>query len=101
MTSQPSRLTPKQKSFLRSQAHNLDPVVRIGNAGLTAAVFKEIELALNHHELIKVKLGGADKALRQEMTTAICAKTHAMGVQNIGRILVIYRPSKEPRIKLP
>ena len=94
-------MTPKQKSFLRSQSHALNPVVRTGNAGLTEAVLNEIELALSHHELIKIKLGGADKALREEMTAEICAKTGATAVQNIGRVLVIYRPAKEPRIKLP
>jgi RNA-binding protein len=94
-------LTPKQKSFLRSLAHNLSPVVMTGAAGLSEAVVKEIELALAHHELIKVKLGGADKDLRQQMSTEICTQTGASAVQIIGRILVIYRPAKQPGLKLP
>lgn len=97
----PMTLNPKQKSFLRSQGHNLAPVVRIGNAGLTEAVLKEVEIALSHHELIKLKLGGTDKALRLQMSDEICAKTTAAHVQSVGRVLVIYRPAKEPRIKLP
>jgi len=94
-------LNPKQKSFLRSQAHALNPVVMTGSSGLTEAVIKEIEQAVAHHELIKIKLSGADKALRQTMTDEICAKTGAIAIQNIGRMLVIYRPAREPRIKLP
>ena len=94
-------LTPKQKSFLRSQAHNLNPVVMLGAAGLSTAVMREIEQAVAHHELIKIKLGGADKELRQQLSADICAHTGASAVQCIGRILVIYRPAKQPRLKLP
>jgi len=94
-------LTTKQKSFLRSRAHSLNPVVMTGTAGLSEAVLNEIELAISHHELIKIKLGGADKELRQKMSAEICARTGASAVQNIGRILVIYRPAREPQIKLP
>jgi len=101
MALNPIQLTPKQKSFLRAQAHKLGPVVMTGSSGLTEAVLNEIELSVAHHELIKIKLGGADKVLRQQMADEICARTGAAAVQIIGRILVIYRSSKEQRIKLP
>ena len=94
-------LTPKQKSFLRSQAHALNPVVMTGSNGLTEAVLTEIEQAVAHHELIKIKLGGVDKAMRQSMTDTICGTTGAVAVQNIGQMLVIYRAAKKPRITLP
>jgi RNA-binding protein len=94
-------LTPKQKRYLRSLAHSLNPVVMTGNAGLTDAVLNEIEHALAHHELIKIKLSGADKNLRQQMSSTICDTVGAAAVQAIGQMLVIYRPAEKPIITLP
>jgi len=73
----------------------------IGTAGLSKAVVNEIEQAVAHHELIKIKLGGADKELRRQLSDEICARTGASAVQTIGRILVIYRPAVQPRLALP
>jgi RNA-binding protein len=75
---------------LRATAHNLNPVVMIGQAGLTAAVLTEIEGALNAHELIKVKIR-AEKAERTQMSQQICTDTGAELIQAIGQIAVIYR----------
>lgn len=94
-------LTTKQRSHLRSLAHHLKPVVMTGSAGLTAAVIKEIEQALDHHELIKVKLNSGDRHTRTQLSRSICDQTGAAQVQEIGRITVIYRPAKEAKIKLP
>ena len=94
-------LTPKQKSFLRSQAHQLNPVVMTGSAGLSESVLNEIEQALAHHELIKIKLAGADRDVRRQMGEQICSHTSAAEVQYIGQMLVIYRPAQKPRITLP
>jgi len=97
----PTVLTPKQKSFLRSRAHTLRPVVLIGAAGLSKAVAREIEQAIAHHELIKIRLGGADREARQQLSDDICELTGASVVQTIGRMLVVYRPGKHPRLALP
>lgn len=94
-------LTPKQKSYLRSLAHKLKPVVIVGNAGLTEAVINEIDLTLAHHELIKIKLGAGERLARDRMCEEICTKTNSDRVQTLGRIATIYRGSKEPAIKLP
>ncbi len=94
-------LTPKQKSFLRSRAHDLNPVVMTGSNGLTEAVLKEIEQAIAHHELIKIKLGGVDKETRKTMTQTICEKLGATAIQNIGQMAVIYRPAKNLRSHCP
>ena len=94
-------LTPKQKRFLRTQAHNLNPIVMTGSAGLTAAVLNEIDQSVAHHELIKIKLGGTDRAGRQRMSTTICESLGAVAVQSIGQMLVIYRPAEKPQIVLP
>ena len=79
----------KKKKF-KSDAHHLKPVVMIGQAGLTAAVIAEIELALDVHELIKVKIR-AERDERKEISDEICAATTAELVQSIGQIIVIYR----------
>lgn len=87
------KLNPKQISHLRGLAHSLNPVVMIGNQGLTENIFKEIELSLNAHELIKVKVAGDDRDARKAMYESICEKTNATAVHHIGKQLVIYRES--------
>lgn len=80
---------------MRAEAHALKPVVIIGEAGLTPAVIKEIELGLDSHGLIKVRVFGDDREARVGMYEAICAQLDAAPVQHIGKLLVIYRPKKE------
>lgn len=78
------------KKQLKSQAHNLKPVVMVGQAGFTPAVLAEIENALNCHELIKVKIR-AERDERKLISEKICQETQADLIQTIGQILVIYR----------
>ena len=94
-------LSVKQRQHLKALAHHRKPVVHVGNAGVTAAVIKEIELALGHHELLKIRLPGVERGARTEMLNQICEATAAEAVQEIGRVAVIYRPSEKPRLKLP
>lgn len=94
-------LSTKQKQFLKSLAHHLNPVVMLGGNGLTEGVLAEIENALNHHELIKVKIAGADRETKQLIIDAIVRETKAANVQTIGHILVLYRSSEEAKIQLP
>ena len=89
------KLTPAQRSLLRSQAHNLDPVVMIGDAGLTDAVLKEIGVNLDAHGLIKIRVFGDDRLARLEVLQSICQQLDAAPIQHIGKLLVIYRPKKE------
>ncbi|MFK5246728.1 ribosome assembly RNA-binding protein YhbY [Glaesserella parasuis] len=94
-------LTTKQKQFLKGLAHHLSPVVMLGGNGLTEGVLAEIENALDHHELIKVKIAGADREMKQLIIDAIVRETKAVEVQTIGNILVLYRQSEEKKISLP
>ena len=94
-------LSTKQKQFLKGLAHHLNPVVILGGNGLTEGVLAEIENALNYHELIKVKVAGADRETKQLIIDAIVRETKAAQVQTIGHILVLYRPSEEVKIQLP
>jgi RNA-binding protein len=89
------KLTPAQRSELRSQAHGLAPVVMIGDSGLTPAVMKEIDASLNAHGLIKIRVLGDDRDARIAHYETICAELSAAPVQHIGKLLVIYRPKKD------
>lgn len=88
-------LTPAEKKALKAQAHALDPVVLIGDKGLTPSVVKEIDMNLNAHGLIKVRVAGDDREARLEYAQAICNETGAALVQHIGKLLVLFRPKAE------
>ena len=94
-------MTPKQRKHLKALAHHRKPVVQIGQAGITAAVIKEIELALGRHELLKIRLPGVEREARTAILEKICESTTAAAVQEIGRMAVIYRRAETPRLKLP
>lgn len=88
-------LNPAQRRALKARAHHLQPVVLIGDAGLTPTVLHEIDTSLKSHELIKVRVFGDDRAARATMIEAICTPLNAVAVQHIGKILVIFRPRPE------
>ncbi len=89
-------LAENQKRDLRQRGHALKPVVIIGNAGLSEAVIREIDLSLEHHELMKVRCGGADREAKRQLITSICESCHAELVQSIGHIALIYRKQSTP-----
>lgn len=93
-------LTPDQRRYLKSLAHHLNPVVMIGNNGLTDAVIREIAVSLDAHELIKVRVLGDDRELRQQYLEKICADLSAVPVQHIGKLLLIYRPGNDDKRKI-
>lgn len=94
-------LTPAQRQFLKGLAHTRQPVVMIGNQGLTAAVLKEVDLALNAHELIKIKAATDEPDTRRAWMEEICKTAGAAPVQQIGKVLVVYRAAAKPVIILP
>lgn len=96
-----SHLTPAQRKYLKSLAHDLKPVVMIGSGGLSEAVMAEVERSLTAHELIKIRVLNDDRAERERYLEAICAGTGAAPVQHIGKLLLVYRAAPEPRIALP
>ena len=89
-------LTPGRRSELRAEAHKLRPVVLIGDKGLTDEVIAEIDRSLAAHELIKVRAATDDRAARAAWMEAICARLGAHPVQEIGKVLVVYRANPEP-----
>ncbi|WP_299495493.1 ribosome assembly RNA-binding protein YhbY [uncultured Shewanella sp.] len=94
-------LTTKQKQHLKGLAHSLKPVVMLGSNGLTEGVLAEIDSALSHHELIKVKVASADRELKNAIVDAIIRETQAVKVQMIGHVLVLFRQSEEMKIAVP
>lgn len=86
------QLTPAERRAHRADAHHLDPVVLIGGDGLTPAVQKEIDAALNAHGLIKVRVFGDDRAAREAMYQKLADDLNAAPVQHIGKLLVLWRP---------
>ena len=88
-------LTPAERKEHRAQAHHLDPVVMIGSGGLTDAVAREVDAALNAHGLIKVRVLSDDRAAREALWAELCERLGAAPVQHIGKLLVLWRPMPE------
>lgn len=88
-------LTSKHRRELKALAHNLNPVVTIGKTGLSASLMNELERGLSSHELIKVKTQIDDRETRKELFEKICQQLDAAPVQQIGKVLVIYRPKSD------
>ena len=95
-------ITSKQRSYLRSLAHNIDPVVYIGKAGVTENVIKEVDQALEARELVKVKIQEGCELAAKDVANDILPQLEAEFVQAIGRKFTLYRESKENKqIELP
>ncbi|MEX1082237.1 MAG: YhbY family RNA-binding protein [Halofilum sp. (in: g-proteobacteria)] len=95
-------LTRSQVAYLRSQAHGCKPLVRLGQRGLTDAVADELDHALQAHELVKIRLAGADRATRRAWVNELCERVGAETVQQIGATATLFRRNSErPRITLP
>jgi RNA-binding protein len=101
--SQPApELSERQRRHLRGLAHPLEPVIRLGSAGLTDAVARETDRALTDHELIKVKAPGGDRDARDAVFAQLARRTGSSLVHRIGNVAVLYRPRPDlPRIVIP
>jgi RNA-binding protein len=88
-------LTPAQRKVHRAEAHHLDPVVHIGNDGLTPAVRKEADAALKAHGLIKIRVLNDDRSARETMLAELADALDAAPIQHIGKLLVLWRPLPE------
>ncbi len=88
-------LSIAERKAHRAEAHHLDPVVMIGGDGLTPAVIKETDAALNAHGLIKVRVLGDDRAARDAIYQQLADQLNAAPIQHIGKLLVLWRPQPE------
>jgi RNA-binding protein len=95
-------LSPTQTRYLRGLAHDLKAVILTGNKGITDAVLKEFAIALDHHELVKVKLGSDDRIERKRQIAELRLRANAELVQSIGKVASFYRRNDEqPKLALP
>jgi RNA-binding protein len=92
------QLTVAERKAHRAEAHHLDPVVMIGNDGLTPAVKKETDAALSAHGLIKVRVLGDDREQREAIYQQLADELNAAPIQHIGKLLVLWRP-KPKKVK--
>jgi len=92
-------LSERQKKHLRRLGHELRPVVMVGDAGAAEGVIRECDLALEHHELVKAKVRGADRTERDAIIDQLAGATGAEVVQRIGNVALLYRRHPDqPRI---
>ncbi|MEO8063111.1 MAG: YhbY family RNA-binding protein [Pseudomonadota bacterium] len=95
-------LSERQRKYLRGLGHALNPVLLIGNAGVSPSVVAEATRALNDHELIKVKFRGAERAARDTGLTELATATQSTMVQRIGHTALYYkRRIDRPGIVIP
>ncbi len=95
-------LSASQRRYLRGLAHPLKPVIQLGTKGLTEAVIKELTLALDQHELIKVRLEAMDHPQRDKQIAHLLEQSNSQLVQRIGHIACLFRRNiEQPRIALP
>jgi len=96
------KLSEAQKKHLRGLGHQLKPLIMIGDAGLSDAVFAEYESTIEHHELIKVSVRVGDREARDSIIGELCSRSGAELIQRIGNVALLYRPNPEKqRIQLP
>lgn len=94
-------ITEKQRLYLRKLAHHRKVIVIIGQHGLSDNVISEVDLALQHHELVKVRINTSERELRRALIGQIAERTRSDVVQQIGHLGVFYRRAKNPQIVLP
>ena len=94
-------LTGKQRAFLRAMANGLQPIVHVGKGGVIATLEKQADDALEARELIKGKVLESAPQTAREAAEALAAAVNATVVPVMGRTVVLYRPAKEPQLRLP
>lgn len=97
-------LSPNERRELKARAHSLHPVVSIASKGLAPTVLAEIDACLKAHELIKVRVYGAEKDAREALLVELCTQLDAAAVQHIGNVLIVFRqnpPEEKPALKTP
>lgn len=93
-----SELTAKQKAFLKSHGQKLEAKLQIGKNGVSDTFVKELDVALERDELVKVRIG---KFVEETLAAEAAAKTKASLVATLGRTALYYRAAKEPKLALP
>lgn len=95
-------LSEAQKKYLRGRGHQLKPIVTVGNAGLSESVVAEFNSAIAHHELMKIRIRGGDRSVRDDIISTLCNNHDVSLVQRIGNVALLYKPNpdKQPEHQL-
>ncbi len=93
-------LTSAYKQQLKAIGHKLKAIITVADKGISENIDKEIERALDDHELIKIRISVADRKLRRELADSISTQHDAQVVQRIGNIVLLFRRAKKPKPKL-
>ncbi len=102
MPAKPKPLSAHQKRYLRGFAHDLSPVILVGQKGVTPALLKELDGALEHHELVKIKIADDDRESRTASIEQMRESSDAEIVQTIGHVVCLFRRHpREPQFDLP
>ena len=88
-------LSSRERAQLKARAHSLNPVVRIGQAGVTPKLTAEVDRALTAHEVIKVSIAVEDRAERHALGEALAERVDATPVHRVGKILILWRRRAE------
>jgi RNA-binding protein len=95
-------LTGKEKGFLRSEAHHLNPIFQVGKGGINENMVKQIAEALEARELIKISVLQNCELDKEEVAKQLCREINADLVQMIGKVIVLYKESTEnKKLQLP
>ncbi len=94
-------LSQSQRKYLRGRGHSLKPIVLIGGAGLTKTVLAELDGALEHHELIKVRVRVGSRDQRDALLNELLEESRTTLLQRTGNVALLYREAKEPKLSLP
>ncbi|HXG86731.1 MAG TPA: ribosome assembly RNA-binding protein YhbY [Vicinamibacterales bacterium] len=94
----PTPLTTREHCHLKARAHALEPVVMVGHGGMTPQLVAELDRALTAHELIKVRIGDADRVARRALGEELAAAIDAVIVQRVGKVLILWRPRPQDLI---
>lgn len=96
------QLSKQQLKYLKNLTHSLKPVIMVGQNGVTENILKELDIALNFHELVKVKIAGENKASCAAVIEQLVAASNAKVIQKIGKTLTLFRRNnKTPKIEIP
>ncbi len=93
------KLTNEHKKLLKGMAHHLDPVITVGDKGLSDSLLEEAEKTIAHHELIKVKIAEGDREERETIINELVTALDAQLITKIGRMAIIFKRNHEaPKI---
>jgi len=95
------KLNRSQCKYLRTKGHDLKPIIFVGGSGLTDNVFSELDIALEYHELLKIRVRVGDRDIRDALLEKILQRSSSVLIHRTGNVALIYRKAANPKLTLP